>query len=63
MSELSPAQYSDKWTQVDNYLVSHLIEDDPILEQVLENNREGGLPAHDVAPNQGKLLAFFAQMF
>ncbi len=62
MSELSPAQYSDKWTQVDNYLVSHLIEDDPILEQVLENNREGGLPAHDVAPNQGKLLAFFAQM-
>src|SRR5471030_435649 len=53
---------SDKWAQVDRYIVDNLVETDPILTAVLENNARGGLPAHDVAPNQGKLLALFAQM-
>ncbi|MFU2317551.1 O-methyltransferase [Rahnella sp. PCH160] len=62
MSQLSPEKYAEKWTEVDHYLVSHLVEIDPVLEQVLKNNHEAGLPAHDVAPNQGKLLAMFIQM-
>lgn len=62
MSQVSPEQYAEKWTEVDHYLVSHLVESDPVLEQVLINNHQAGLPAHDVAPNQGKLLAMFVQM-
>lgn len=62
MNTESPQEYSQKWTKVDNYLVSHLVEDDPVLQQVLANNHQAGLPAHDVAPNQGKLLALFAQI-
>lgn len=51
-----------KWTQVDRYIVDSLVETDEVLETVLFNNARANLPAHDVAPNQGKLLALFAQM-
>lgn len=53
---------NEKWTQVDSYIVDNLVEADDVLEKVLRNNARAGLPAHDVAPNQGKLLALFAQM-
>lgn len=33
-----------------------------MLSQVLENNHRAGLPAHDVAANQGQLLALFIRM-
>lgn len=62
MSQGSQEEYNGKWAAVDNYLVSHLVESDPVLEQVLKNNHLAGLPAHDVAPNQGKLLALLAQI-
>ncbi|BBQ84042.1 MULTISPECIES: O-methyltransferase [Enterobacteriaceae] len=51
-----------RWTDVDNYLIEKLIGEDAILSQVLENNLRAGLPAHDVAANQGQLLALFVRM-
>ncbi|MBU9817797.1 O-methyltransferase [Rahnella sp. C60] len=62
MSQGSQEEYNGKWVAVDDYLVSHLVQSDPVLEQVLKNNHQAGLPAHDVAPNQGKLLALLAQI-
>lgn len=49
-------------SEVDNYLIENLIPGDDILSQVLENNHRAGLPAHDVAANQGQLLALFVRM-
>lgn len=51
-----------QWSEVDNYLIDNLIPDDEVLSQVLENNHRAGLPAHDVAANQGQLLALFVRM-
>ncbi|MFU0930441.1 O-methyltransferase [Kluyvera cryocrescens] len=51
-----------QWSEVDNYLIGNLIPGDNILSQVLENNHRAGLPAHDVAANQGQLLALFVRM-
>lgn len=50
------------WTQVDEYLEHQLLSPDKVLEQVLSNNKEAGLPVHDVAPNQGKLLNLLVQI-
>jgi predicted O-methyltransferase YrrM len=44
------------WTAVDRYLVASLIPHDPVLDEALRANAKAGLPAIDVAPNQGKLL-------
>ncbi|ELH8607778.1 O-methyltransferase [Enterobacter asburiae] len=51
-----------QWSAVDNYMISSLIPDDDVLSQVLENNNRAGLPEHDVAANQGQLLALFVRM-
>lgn len=51
-----------QWSEVDNYLIENLIPDCRVLAQVLENNHRAGLPAHDVAANQGQLLALFVRM-
>lgn len=51
-----------QWSSVDNYLIEKLIPKDDILEQVLLNNQQAGLPAFDVAANQGQLLALFVRM-
>lgn len=51
-----------KWSAVDNYMISSLIPQDAVLQKVLENNKRAGLPEHDVASNQGQLLALFVQM-
>ncbi|MCS2158880.1 O-methyltransferase [Scandinavium sp. H11S7] len=50
------------WSEVDNYLIEQLLPPDPVLEKVLENNQREGLPAIDVAANQGQLLALFVRM-
>jgi predicted O-methyltransferase YrrM len=50
------------WTSVDHYIVEKLIPADPVLEQVLKANADAGLPAIDVAPNQGKLLHLLARI-
>ncbi|WP_346808503.1 O-methyltransferase [Enterobacter chuandaensis] len=51
-----------QWSAVDNYMISSLIPEDEVLEKVLENNKRAGLPEHDVAANQGQLLALFVRM-
>ena len=51
-----------KWSAVDSYLVDALIPHDPLLAQVLANNQRAGLPAHDVAANQGQFLALLVRM-
>ncbi|WOE73911.1 O-methyltransferase [Alterisphingorhabdus coralli] len=45
-----------KWSEVDNYITNHLIGDDPVQRQVLERNREAGLPPIDVSTPQGRML-------
>lgn len=49
------------WTTVDTYFTDVLIEDDEILEQVLQSTEEAGIPAQNVAANQGQFLAILAQ--
>ncbi len=47
---------------VDAYLNDVLIPSDHILASALQRGAESGLPAHDVAPNQGKLLYLLARL-
>ena len=51
-----------QWTAVDNYFCDLLITSDPALDAALQTSDEAGLPAHHVAPNQGKLLHLLAQI-
>ena len=50
----------DQWTAVDRYLVETLVPPDPALDAALRTSAENGLPAINVAPNQGKLLHLLA---
>lgn len=50
------------WDAVDRYFHGHLIGDDPALDGALRRAAAAGLPAQDVAPNQGKLLSLLARM-
>lgn len=52
----------NKWNQVDAYFNDKLLAADPVLDAVLDANAGAGLPAIDVAPNQGKLLYLLAKM-
>lgn len=51
-----------QWTAVDDYYSDLLVPTDPVLDAVLAASEAGGLPAHNVAPNQGKLLMLLAQI-
>jgi len=50
------------WTSVDRYLCDTLIPQDAVLDAVLAENATAGLPAIDVAPNQGKFLHLLARI-
>ena len=51
------------WSEIDAYIESHLIPEDPILTQTLKNTDEKGYPDHlAVAANQGMLLQMLIQM-
>jgi predicted O-methyltransferase YrrM len=50
----------ERWTAVDRYFTESLCGTDEGLDRALEANAEAGLPAIDVAPNQGKLLHLLA---
>ena len=51
------------WTKLDQYIQSHLIPNDPILAQTLDNTAAHGFPDHlAVAANQGMLLQMLIQM-
>ncbi|MGF9695802.1 O-methyltransferase [Paenibacillus sp. MABNR03] len=62
MKNVHPSSAQHNWTQVDDYLNKLLIPTDSLLEQTLQSNAKAGLPAHDVAPNQGKLLQLLLQI-
>lgn len=51
----------EHWTAVDRYLTDRLVPGDPILDAALAASEVGGLPAIQVAPNQGKMLALLAR--
>lgn len=51
------------WTELDQYIENHLMPEDPILTQTLENTDAKGFPDHlAVAANQGMLLQMLIQM-
>jgi predicted O-methyltransferase YrrM len=52
----------EKWTEVDRYFVDRLVPADAALEEALRASAAAGLPAINVAPNQGKLLQILAQV-
>jgi len=52
----------ETWVAADEYLAAVLSAGDAALDACLAANAEGGLPAIDVSPLQGKLLSLVAQM-
>ncbi|MEW5848056.1 MAG: O-methyltransferase [Myxococcota bacterium] len=52
----------DLWNNVDRYFTDALLTPDPVLDAVLAACADAGLPPHNVAPNQGKLLMLLAQL-
>jgi predicted O-methyltransferase YrrM len=50
------------WDAVDAYINDQLIGDDPALSGALARAAAAGMPSHDVAPNQGKLLYLLARL-
>jgi predicted O-methyltransferase YrrM len=51
-----------QWTAVDAYMTGALLAPDPALDAALADSAAAGLPAINVAPNQGKLLQMLAEM-
>lgn len=49
------------WDAVDRFIADHLLENDPALQAALEASEAAGLPAINVAANQGKLLMLLAR--
>lgn len=50
------------WSAVDDYFAAALLPADPALDGALAASRQAGLPAINVAPNQGKMLHLMARM-
>jgi predicted O-methyltransferase YrrM len=47
---------------VDRYITDLFVPPDPALDAALRASEAAGLPAHNVAPNQGKLLMLLARI-
>ncbi|SDQ34480.1 O-methyltransferase [Quadrisphaera sp. DSM 44207] len=64
MSEQPPSEQPSEQQQVavDDLLTDLVVGADPVLERALAASRAAGLPAIDVAPNQGKLLMLLARL-
>jgi predicted O-methyltransferase YrrM len=52
----------DRWTAVDRYIADLVVPSDHALDAALEASAAAGLPAINVAPNQGKLLALLVRL-
>ena len=52
----------EQWSQVDEYIVKLLVPSDDALAAALAASTEAGLPAINVAPNQGKFLSLLASI-
>jgi predicted O-methyltransferase YrrM len=50
-----------QWTAIDEYITDQLVRSDPALDAAIEASDRAGLPAIQVAPNQGKLLHLLAR--
>ncbi|HEU5014489.1 MAG TPA: O-methyltransferase [Roseiflexaceae bacterium] len=50
------------WSAVDVYFTERLVPSDAALDAALRDSEAAGLPQHNVAPNQGKLLQILASM-
>ncbi len=50
----------EQWTAVDHYINDLFVPQDAALDAALRASAEAGLPAINVAPNQGKLLHILA---
>lgn len=50
-----------QWTAVDRYITDRLVPSDAALDAALASSAARGLPAINVAPNQGKLLQLLAR--
>ena len=50
------------WRDVDEYFVRELCPEDDALTAARTSSRDAGLPDHEVAANQGQLLALICQM-
>jgi predicted O-methyltransferase YrrM len=51
-----------QWTEVDRYITESIVPQDAALEEALKASESAGLPAINVAPNQGKLLWMLARV-
>ncbi len=51
----------EQWGAVDRYITGHLVPSDAALDAALASSAASGLPAINVAPNQGKLLHVLAR--
>jgi predicted O-methyltransferase YrrM len=52
----------EQWTRVDEYITDLMLPSDAVLDAALESGLAAGLPAINVAPNQGKFLGLLARM-
>jgi predicted O-methyltransferase YrrM len=52
----------ERWRAVDAYFDGLLLPPDPALDAARQASADAGLPAHEVAPNQGKLLHLLARL-
>jgi predicted O-methyltransferase YrrM len=50
------------WTAVDDYFNGLLVDEDAALVSAVADSDAAGLPPHQVAPNQGKLLHLLARI-
>ncbi len=55
------AKSDPSWSDVDDYIVEHLIGDDPALDACLAANAHENLPAIDVSVTQGRMLELLAR--
>jgi predicted O-methyltransferase YrrM len=51
-----------QWSDVDAYIINHLVPYDSDLAETLAANQAAALPSIDVAPNQGKFLHILARL-
>jgi predicted O-methyltransferase YrrM len=59
---MSVSTSNDQWMAVDRYITDLLVPPDPVLDAALQASSAAGLPAINVAPNQGKFLMLLAQI-
>lgn len=57
---MKEAMNQEQWTAVDQYMTDLFVPSDPALDEALRDADAAGLPPHNVAPNQGKLLWLLA---